>query len=187
MTEQIESPDWWLEVEADPAYQLEESAAELALEVSVMLRHAKEARPDIDQKALAKLLQVSEGRVSQVLNGDGNIHVATFAKYMRALGYKVGLTPVVEDESAPSLVRETRRNLVAHSYRTTFVDKSGTYDDVRVIVTPSSSPRVPLDRPQLLGSVHLSHKKRNYSNLNEQAEGKPRMLPVVESENELVS
>lgn len=41
---------------------------------------------------LAVLLGVTPGRVSQVLNGDGNLRVSTVARFLRAAGYRLKLT-----------------------------------------------------------------------------------------------
>lgn len=68
------------------------AAARLAVETAQLLTTAFAARKDIDQKALAEIVGVSEGRVSQVLHGDGNVHVATLARYLAALGYEADLT-----------------------------------------------------------------------------------------------
>lgn len=48
------------------------------------------------QRDVADAIGVSESRVSQVLNGDGNVNVAALAKYARAYGYQVRfvLTPI---------------------------------------------------------------------------------------------
>ncbi|MCX4098700.1 helix-turn-helix domain-containing protein [Nocardia sp. alder85J] len=61
------------------------------------------------QNQIADILDVTEGRVSQVLNGDGNLTVAALAKYARAYGYSVDfvLTPV--EPGVPELPREQVR------------------------------------------------------------------------------
>jgi len=46
---------------------------------------------DISQDELAKRLKITKGRVSQVLNHPGNISLAVFAKYARALGMKMSI------------------------------------------------------------------------------------------------
>jgi len=163
MTERHEQVVAWMsELEADPRYQIEEAAAELALEVAELLGHALDARPDVSQKDLAARLGVDPSRVSQVLNGDGNLRVATVAKYLRALGYVVRLRPQSVEGEAPSLIRETRRPVVAHLYKTVMADKSGTYERVSVAVTSNSEPAEPLERPRHIGSVNLSAPKRSY-------------------------
>jgi transcriptional regulator with XRE-family HTH domain len=154
--------DWMKTLEADPNYQLDEAAAELALELSQILLHAFHAREDIDQKTLSERLGVSEGRISQVLHGDGNIHVATVAKYLRALGYRLRVVPLSIEDEAPNLMRNTRRRLMAHLYKTSFVDGDGITEHYTQVVTTSPIPREALDRPKLVGSRTLSATKRAY-------------------------
>ncbi|MEU1594532.1 helix-turn-helix transcriptional regulator [Streptomyces sp. NPDC005708] len=61
-------------------------------------------------KELSSLLGVSEGAVSQVLNGDGNIRISTLARYLRAMGFEPRLSadPVDGGESLPSAPRRVR-------------------------------------------------------------------------------
>jgi transcriptional regulator with XRE-family HTH domain len=63
----------------------------------------------LEQKALAEKLGVTQGRVSQVFNGDGNMRIAAVARYLRALGYdtRISATPVIP--SRPGLPREPQR------------------------------------------------------------------------------
>ncbi|MDY0911578.1 helix-turn-helix transcriptional regulator [Rathayibacter festucae] len=158
-----EKVDWLSELEDDPGYQVEEAAADLALEVAEILGHAKDARPDIDQKRLAELLSVSEGRVSQVLRGDGNIMVATVAKYLRALGYTLELKPVPADAKAPKLVRQSRRSFAAHIYRTSFANKDAVYDNLSAVVTPLEvdAPE-PLLAPERVGTYMVRKGEREF-------------------------
>ncbi|OBK30141.1 hypothetical protein A5659_03615 [Mycobacterium sp. 1165196.3] len=75
------------EVEATDAGAQGLAAADLAGQVSRVL-HAALAASGMDQKDLAEKLGVTQGRVSQVLNGDGNLRIAAVARYLRALGYE---------------------------------------------------------------------------------------------------
>ncbi|GAB3278395.1 hypothetical protein GCM10027449_18500 [Sinomonas notoginsengisoli] len=79
------------------------AAARLAVQAAHLLSSAFAARRDIDQKSLAELIGVSEGRVSQVLHGDGNVHVATLARYLAALGYEIEITAKPVEPSAQPL------------------------------------------------------------------------------------
>src|SRR6476660_4846369 len=87
------------------------AAADLAGQVMRLLHQALDVS-DLDQKALAEKLGVTQGRVSQVFNGDGNMRIAAVARYLRALGYETRLsaTPVAPD--IPPLPRESRRRPV---------------------------------------------------------------------------
>ncbi len=80
---------------------IELAAAESTAEVArLMHRMANASRRT--QREVAKLLEVSDGRVSQVLNGDRNVTIADLAKYSRAFGYRVSISvvPVESDVSA---------------------------------------------------------------------------------------
>jgi transcriptional regulator with XRE-family HTH domain len=84
------------------------AAADLAAQVMRILEQALDAS-GIDQKSLAEKLGVTQGRVSQVLNGDGNLRVAAVARYLRALGYETHLSATPVDPSNPALPRTPRR------------------------------------------------------------------------------
>lgn len=83
------------------------AAAELAGQVMRLLQQALDAS-ELDQKALAEKLGVTQGRVSQVLNGDGNMKIAAVARYLRALGYEMRLTASPVTSGLPTLPRESR-------------------------------------------------------------------------------
>lgn len=78
------------------------AAADLAAQVVRLLDAAIGASP-LDQRSLAKKIGVTEGRVSQVLNSDGNLRIAALARYMRALGYELELTAKPVDEGLPAI------------------------------------------------------------------------------------
>ena len=84
------------------------AAADLAAQVMRILEQALDAS-GLDQKALAERLGVTQGRVSQVLNGDGNLRVAAVARYLRALGYETHLSATPVDPGNPTLPRASRR------------------------------------------------------------------------------
>jgi len=82
------------------------AAAKLAIRVIRLIWYAKGAAR-ITSKVLADRLGVTEGRVSQVINGDGNVHIATLARFMHAMGYEVQIkaTPISAASSTPTRVR----------------------------------------------------------------------------------
>lgn len=84
------------------------AAADLAGQVMRLLQQALDAS-ELDQKSLAEKLGVTQGRVSQVLNGDGNMKIAAVARYLRALGYETQLTASPVVSGLPVLPREPRR------------------------------------------------------------------------------
>lgn len=97
------------------------AAADLAIQVSRLLYLAI-SRTKITQADLAGRLGVTEGRVSQVLNGDGNVHIATLGRFMRAMGYRIqlraeptegGLEPI--EQQRPRRTREDRRRAAEFS------------------------------------------------------------------------
>lgn len=99
------------EFTAFPRGAQELSAATLARDVSASLAQAF-GRCKHSQKELAELLGLTEGAVSQVLNGDGNVRIATFGRYLRAMGYEARITlEPVEEGAAP--IRSRRRRRVA--------------------------------------------------------------------------
>jgi len=84
------------------------AAADLAGQVIRMLQDALDLS-DLDQKKLAKKLGVTPGRVSQVMNSDGNVRIAAVARYLRALGYEPHLTATPVEQGAPPLPLRSQR------------------------------------------------------------------------------
>jgi len=85
------------------------SAARLARDVSTWLTRAFRSSGKT-QKQLAKSLDLSEGAVSQVLNGDGNLRIASIGRYpLRALGYEARLQLVPVDPDAKPIAEPRRR------------------------------------------------------------------------------
>ena len=78
------------------------AAADLAGQVMRLLEQALD-ESGMDQKAFAEKLDVTQGRVSQVLNGDGNMRVAAVARYLRALGYQARLSATPVEPGLPNL------------------------------------------------------------------------------------
>src|SRR5690625_6029099 len=98
-----------IEVEdADPLRNLELAAARAEVRVLHLLRPAFE-RSSLSQKELAEHVGVTEGRVSQVLNSEGNLKIATIARFLRALGYKFELDATPTKPNIPDR-KSTRLN-----------------------------------------------------------------------------
>ncbi|WP_162622949.1 helix-turn-helix domain-containing protein [Microbacterium suaedae] len=97
------------------------------------------------QKDLAHELGVSEGRVSQVLHGDGNVRLSTLARYLRAMGYVVELQVNPADNAVPPLrARRRRRGRRAsereqHDVWAAPVEHDGRFG-VKIIATPQGVP-----------------------------------------------
>lgn len=84
------------------------SAARLAQSVARALDSSLSASGKTARE-IAKLLGVTEGAVSQVLNAEGNVRIATLGRYLRAMGYqaRIEVTPI--DASVPPVAQPRRR------------------------------------------------------------------------------
>ncbi len=85
-----------------PAGAREMSAARLAVAASSALESALYSS-GMTQRELAEVLGVTESAVSQVLNGDGNLRLATLARYLRAMGCEAHIDLVPAGPEGPSL------------------------------------------------------------------------------------
>lgn len=113
MTE-IERPRTFVEIEESTMEGKREMAAARAeVRVGHLLKKAFRVT-GISQKDLAKRLGVTEGRVSQILNSDGNLRVSTAARYLRAMGYLMQIEAEPAEPGAQPLRAARRRNRRAH-------------------------------------------------------------------------
>ncbi|HKS98464.1 MAG TPA: helix-turn-helix transcriptional regulator [Rugosimonospora sp.] len=101
------------------------ASANLAVQAMRLLFGAKE-RSAMSQKDLAARLGVTEGRVSQVFRSDGNIRIATLARFMRAMGYAIQLVAVPADAPTRSLSSPEKRGRPRRRGRTAAA--AGGYD-----------------------------------------------------------
>lgn len=104
MTEQFES-SLIEEVEATDAGAQGLAAADLAGQVSRLINAAL-CESNLDQKDLAEKVGVTPGRVSQVVNSDGNLRIAAVARYMRAMGYELTITATPVRQGLPELPKK---------------------------------------------------------------------------------
>lgn len=88
------------------------AASQLTNDALVLLQTALSST-GVTQKQLAEKLGIGESRVSQVVNGDGNVKLTTFARYLRALGYSVTLEVQPIDVGSPQLSREKRARKIS--------------------------------------------------------------------------
>ena len=111
MTDRSNIPSLVEEEESTDAGAQGLAAADLAGQVMRLLEQALDAS-GLEQKDLAEKLGVTQGRVSQVFNGDGNMKIAAVARYLRALGYetRISATPVLPGQ--PALPRQSQRERV---------------------------------------------------------------------------
>lgn len=98
------------QVAATPAGARELAAARGEIRVVQLLDLAKE-QSGYTNRQLAERLGVGESRVSQVLNGDGNLRVATVARFLHAMGYELELAAADTGGGAP--LRTPRRRTPA--------------------------------------------------------------------------
>lgn len=89
MTIESEPPDYDRYV-ADPKGRLSQAAAALSLKTLDLIHRAKDARK-LSSKVLAHEMGVTKGRISQILNGDGNLHIASVGRVFAACGYELTL------------------------------------------------------------------------------------------------
>jgi len=103
----------------------EMAAARLAIEVvSLLGRAIRES--GVSQRKLGMTLELSPGAVSQIVNSDGNLRVATIGRYFRALGYqaRLFLEPVEADRRV--IASRATRSTIAAEFRE-FVYQSGSW------------------------------------------------------------
>lgn len=114
----------------DPQHSVGMAAAELAMHVRSILERAFDSRPDISHEDIGSRLNVPADRVREILshfnsdlreedderrNSDGNLMIASLAKTMYALGYKLDIKVVAADEKAnAAFVNNPRRRRMRH-------------------------------------------------------------------------
>lgn len=96
------------------AGKLSLAAADSALSV-IDLLHAAKSRSGLTSREIASRLNVTEGRISQILNGDGNLHVATIARFLGACGYRFSVEAIPQSDRARELPRRRRRRRSHHA------------------------------------------------------------------------
>lgn len=96
------------QMDDEPQHNLELAAARAEVRVIHLLQRAFEGS-ELSQKDLAQRVGVTEGRVSQVLNSEGNLRVTTIARYLRALGYRFEMNAEPQDPGSKSLRKRVPR------------------------------------------------------------------------------
>lgn len=141
------------------------AAARLALRVIRLLLSAKESS-GVSQKDLASRLDVSDGRVSQVMSGDGNIHIATLARFMHAMGYEVEVNAVPLRPGLKRLHGRTQRRARHRGpneessdfevYEQNFLTAHGPVRVPMYIPTDDVLGCAPEGRPERIGRVRIT-------------------------------
>ncbi len=120
------------------------AAAEVMVRASTLLWRAFE-QSGLSQRELADSLGVTEGRVSQILHGDGNVRLSTLARYLRATGYLTKLEAVPASGSvAPLRPRTPRRasrrgTADSHDIYGSLVEHEG-QNKLKLTLVPSGVP-----------------------------------------------
>lgn len=83
----------------------------LAIRVAELIRVAHE-KSGLSHDEIAARLDVSVGRVSQILNGDGNFHIATVGRILAALDVSPQLNAVDHDGHAIEMPKRRRSGQV---------------------------------------------------------------------------
>ena len=98
------------QLRSTPQGRISASGAELAVRTVHLLGQAVH-ESGMTQAEIADALGVTAGRVSQVLNGDGNVRIATLARFLEATGYTAKITALPHEDGKPELpiLRRRRR------------------------------------------------------------------------------
>jgi len=80
---------------------LDAAAAKAAVSAVALINDAFADGPFESQSALAEALHITEGRVSQLLNGDGNMRVSTLARFLKANGLELVLQGRASEDAQP--------------------------------------------------------------------------------------
>lgn len=83
------------------------AAAKLANSVGSLMGRAARASGKLSSQ-IAKDMQVTPGRVTQILGSGGNVRIATLARFMDACGYELKLTAEPKEPGLPRLELPTR-------------------------------------------------------------------------------
>jgi transcriptional regulator with XRE-family HTH domain len=103
------------ERESTPEGRLAMAGARAAVGTVTLINRALDTS-GLTQAHLAEILGVTPGRVSQVVNGDGNLRVSTIARFLRAAGYRLKLTAEPAEPGVAALREpESRRPQARHT------------------------------------------------------------------------
>ncbi|RKS89586.1 helix-turn-helix protein [Microbacterium sp. AG790] len=130
--------------------RVEMAGARLAVRVAELIRLTM-ARSELTQRQLAERLGVGEARVSQILRGDGNFHLATVARVFAALGYDTELKVYDgEDREVKIVPRRARRKPRSAHFSLAFETTDGGVRNVESYVRKRPTGRpvdFPLEKP----------------------------------------
>lgn len=145
--------------EATPEGQREVAVARVTLRAAQLLSRAQRVS-GVSRKELAARLSLTEGRVSQVLNGDGNVRLSTLVRFLSGMGYRTVLDAVPLDPSTPTLERPRPprvRSPHENVYVEVVVNSAGAIGPKITVVGPEFSPSdKTLRGPRLVGDVDIN-------------------------------
>jgi transcriptional regulator with XRE-family HTH domain len=148
------------------------SAARFALQVIRLFFSAKK-ESGLSHREIASRLEITEGRVSQVLNGDGNVHVATLARFMHAMGYDLSLRaiPFADGREPLEITSRRERKRRGHEqgrqdfdvYKQVFLTSDGVMQVPMFVPTDDVLGCVPHGAPTFAGRVRVAALRRSHA------------------------
>lgn len=165
-------------------------AAKSAFKAIALINSAKRAA-SLSAKEIATDLGVTEGRVSQVLNGDGNLHIASIARYLGACGYELQLAAVPLDPSTRPPVRTERRRRPAPPPRADHpqtwdvfeqhtISRDGVQVNFAIIHRTSGAQAEPLTKPARIGEMRLDPDGAHFNPLDASPSDWPAEIEIAE-------
>ncbi len=143
------------ELAGSPQGSAELAAARAASRVARLMGSAHKSS-GLKQSTIADTLRVTKGRISQLLNSDGNVKVSSVAKVLDALGYELIVDARPKSDAVPELGRRApRRTEDAASTNSVWAWKQhfASGDGIKCVVLlmdEIDGEHTALDRPTLL-------------------------------------
>ncbi|WP_410794080.1 hypothetical protein [Kribbella sp. C-35] len=167
---------------ATPQGRLATIAAKAAFKVVDLINSAKTAAK-VSNKQMALDLGVTDGRVSQVLNGDGNLRVATIARFLAVCGYELEISARPASSERPPLSQRRRRKPAQRPtrddgqtwdvYEQHTVSREGVQRNFALIHRVSGLSAAPLTKPVKIGAIELHTAGADFSPVNSSADAWP--------------
>lgn len=153
-----------LEAHVATSAGLREFSAARALQRSHGLIHEALRASEMSQRELAEALEVTEGRVSQVLSGEADVLVTTVARYLAATGYMLDLTAHPQVEGRPRIGRRRREGRGGRS--SVFANRvlHEGVEEVRLTILPEHVPvsAPPLEETRYVGRINHEASRINF-------------------------
>ena len=173
------------EVMNDPLRGPIELAAAQATNRAGGLLHLALQASQLSQQELATRLGVSPGRVSQVLSGDQNLYLTTLARYLRAMGYGLGLEAHPEEPNLPPIGRRRNRRREGRSqnvsvYRGSGSTTTGSVEAAMFVIHPGDAPKRvhPQGSYTLVGHLDPANSSLSFRGLRDPSRGLEERVPA---------